>query len=441
MYDDDLFGFFNESDSNKNFPIFSSPQLTSSPPSARKRVTPTSQCSSSKKKKLNNSLPLFTLHTQRKLNFSNNENQEQIPSNVHNYSDDDLIDSIFQDISNCTEKSPQKQKQKEKHAKLQKQEKEPEQEPERTQKKEKEKEKEKEKKQQQIKKIYQTKNKDHKKDQNNQILKNNNKIQKQEHTKEIDFNKLANLKFFNSQMPSNRKTDLIKSNKNNNKEMKNKKQQNNSKKNNLNLKKKSLKKKKQKNKNKNKNKNLQHKPKTEKKTKTKKNTKTKKKIKKNKKQKIKRTKRSIFTDCKTNDLRTNCPICFDFVTKSGQHQICTLSCGHIFGKQCIIRWIKNKMNEKKKAFCPVCKKPCKLRQSRSLSTDQIVVCDDSLSKELLKKLESNEHSIQNAKIMIDKLINEINFVKFKYNSLARGLKLDDQFSPIKKKKDSKPTLI
>ncbi|KAJ3433425.1 e3 ubiquitin-protein ligase [Anaeramoeba flamelloides] len=440
MDDDDLFGFFNESDNNKNFPVFSSP-LTSSPPSTRKRFTPTSQVSASKKKKFNNSLPLFNLHTQRKLNFSNNDNQEQIPSNVHNYSDDDLVDSIFQDISNYTEKSLQKQNQKQKQTKLQEQEQEQEQKKE----KEKDKEKEKEKKQQKIKKIYQKKKKKKKKkDQEKEIFKNNNKIQKQEHTKEIDFNKLSNLKLFNSQISSNQKTNLIKTNKNNNKEIKIKKQQNNSMKNNLKPKKKSLTKKKQKNEDKNykKNKNLQNKPKTEKKTRTKKKTKTKKKLKKNKKLKSKRNKRSIFTDCKTNDLRTNCPICFDFVTKSGHHQICTLSCGHIFGKQCIIRWIKNKMNEKKKAFCPVCKKPCKLRQSRSLSTDQIVVCDDSLSQELHKKLESSEYSIQNVKIMIDKLISEINFVKFKYNSLSRGLKLDDRFSPLKKyKTNPKPLLI
>ncbi|KAF0989369.1 hypothetical protein HZS_5074 [Henneguya salminicola] len=35
----------------------------------------------------------------------------------------------------------------------------------------------------------------------------------------------------------------------------------------------------------------------------------------------------------TTDLDVNCPICFEPWTNIGEHRICTLKCGHLFGRR------------------------------------------------------------------------------------------------------------
>ncbi|XP_059077633.1 protein argonaute 2 isoform X2 [Cryptomeria japonica] len=44
-----------------------------------------------------------------------------------------------------------------------------------------------------------------------------------------------------------------------------------------------------------------------------------------------------------NDL-LNCPICWEPWSQSGEHNACSLSCGHFFGKSCITRWISSDGN-------------------------------------------------------------------------------------------------
>eukprot|EP00752_Nemacystus_decipiens_P012701 g11253.t1 len=43
-----------------------------------------------------------------------------------------------------------------------------------------------------------------------------------------------------------------------------------------------------------------------------------------------------------------CSICLDEWTSKGKHRICTLLCGHLFGKSCIERWLKERRS------CPQC---------------------------------------------------------------------------------------
>lgn len=47
-----------------------------------------------------------------------------------------------------------------------------------------------------------------------------------------------------------------------------------------------------------------------------------------------------------------CPICLDNWTTTGEHRICSLKCGHLFGLSCLNRWI----NSQTKKTCPTCKK-------------------------------------------------------------------------------------
>lgn len=52
-----------------------------------------------------------------------------------------------------------------------------------------------------------------------------------------------------------------------------------------------------------------------------------------------------------------CPICFKALTGSGEHQICCLPCGHIYGRSCINQWLQQSSHHK----CPQCKSLCTLK--------------------------------------------------------------------------------
>ncbi|GLJ27591.1 hypothetical protein SUGI_0541250 [Cryptomeria japonica] len=49
----------------------------------------------------------------------------------------------------------------------------------------------------------------------------------------------------------------------------------------------------------------------------------------------------------------NCPICLESWTQSGEHNVCSLSCGHFFGRSCITQWIK-KGGTRGSSKCPLC---------------------------------------------------------------------------------------
>eukprot|EP01113_Clastostelium_recurvatum_P038095 TRINITY_DN5649_c0_g1_i2.p1 TRINITY_DN5649_c0_g1~~TRINITY_DN5649_c0_g1_i2.p1 ORF type:complete len:669 (-),score=188.81 TRINITY_DN5649_c0_g1_i2:88-2094(-) len=77
---------------------------------------------------------------------------------------------------------------------------------------------------------------------------------------------------------------------------------------------------------------------------------------------------------------TTCNICFDSWKSTGSHRICCLKCGHLFGKSCIDRWLKN--NQK----CPTCNARARKNDVRVLFVSRIVAADpheiDALKEEL-----------------------------------------------------------
>ena len=57
-----------------------------------------------------------------------------------------------------------------------------------------------------------------------------------------------------------------------------------------------------------------------------------------------------------------CPVCLDAWSDGGPHRICALrTCGHIFGKSCILKWLRKgrRGRAKGKGKCPVCNKEAK----------------------------------------------------------------------------------
>ncbi|KAI7752779.1 hypothetical protein M8C21_018310, partial [Ambrosia artemisiifolia] len=79
----------------------------------------------------------------------------------------------------------------------------------------------------------------------------------------------------------------------------------------------------------------------------------------------------------------NCPICTEPWTTAGEHHICCLPCGHIYGLSCIKKWIQQHGRSGK---CPQCNKKCTLKDVRVLYAEQLCVVD----AELLKQVQSLE---------------------------------------------------
>ena len=68
---------------------------------------------------------------------------------------------------------------------------------------------------------------------------------------------------------------------------------------------------------------------------------------------------------------TTCSICLEPWSNQGNHRITATKCGHLFGRECIKRWLKSHSS------CPTCKKRAKPGDLRSLYIANISVVDNA----------------------------------------------------------------
>lgn len=66
-----------------------------------------------------------------------------------------------------------------------------------------------------------------------------------------------------------------------------------------------------------------------------------------------------------------CIICTEKLTSDGEHQISTLKCGHIFGWECLSKWLAQRTTQR----CPTCNKPAKKRDIVRIYAQRIRVYD------------------------------------------------------------------
>lgn len=85
-----------------------------------------------------------------------------------------------------------------------------------------------------------------------------------------------------------------------------------------------------------------------------------------------------------------CTICMCEWTIGSDHRVCCLNCGHLFGRSCIERWIKEKGSLAK---CPNCNKAAKRSQIRDLWCKSITAVDNSDVTQLTQLLE-NERKLR-----------------------------------------------
>ncbi|KAL2487336.1 Transducin/WD40 repeat-like superfamily protein [Abeliophyllum distichum] len=84
-----------------------------------------------------------------------------------------------------------------------------------------------------------------------------------------------------------------------------------------------------------------------------------------------------------------CPICFEAWSSGGDHNVCCLPCGHIYGLACIKKWLQGRGSGK----CPQCKKRCSIKSIRLLYASRIVSIDEELQKKV-RSLEAKCSSLK-----------------------------------------------
>ncbi|CAH8385626.1 unnamed protein product [Eruca vesicaria subsp. sativa] len=87
---------------------------------------------------------------------------------------------------------------------------------------------------------------------------------------------------------------------------------------------------------------------------------------------------------------TSCLICMEVWTNGGEHQVCCLPCGHLYGFSCIKKWLKQPRSGGK---CPQCNRTCSLRDVRKIFASRIAAVDDDAHKRILF-LEGKLNSIE-----------------------------------------------
>ncbi|XP_077220457.1 uncharacterized protein LOC143854389 isoform X2 [Tasmannia lanceolata] len=96
---------------------------------------------------------------------------------------------------------------------------------------------------------------------------------------------------------------------------------------------------------------------------------------------------TVTVDGKDSDI-ASCPICMEPWSSQGPHRICSLLCGHLYGRHCIEKWIRRCRNNIGK--CPQCNEKCKLKDIIDIYAPQVVVVDDDLHKEVISLRAENE---------------------------------------------------
>ncbi|EZA46696.1 hypothetical protein DMN91_012312 [Ooceraea biroi] len=80
-----------------------------------------------------------------------------------------------------------------------------------------------------------------------------------------------------------------------------------------------------------------------------------------------------------------CPICMEQWTSAGEHRLCCLRCGHLFGHSCILRWLQHSCNSTNRR-CPQCNKKAAVKHIRMLYAKKLTTIDTSEYEQLKRDL-------------------------------------------------------
>lgn len=119
-----------------------------------------------------------------------------------------------------------------------------------------------------------------------------------------------------------------------------------------------------------------------------------------------------------NDDADACPICLEPWTSSGKHRICSLKCGHLFGKTCIEKWLAGSNNNgTPRNKCPQCNALARRPDIRILYTKKITALDPTEKEELVKAIDECKSEIVRFKEVEACLRTEIHLLKAENSKL------------------------
>lgn len=120
------------------------------------------------------------------------------------------------------------------------------------------------------------------------------------------------------------------------------------------------------------------------------------------------SKRKKINDDVDKDESSTCPICFDNWTIYGEHRLCALKCGHMFGYKCVKRLLCSKIKK-----CPMCDAKNNLQDIRFLYAKKIKVTDNRELVMLKRKLSISQAKISQLRIKLERFQEAIDKQKIK----------------------------
>lgn len=133
----------------------------------------------------------------------------------------------------------------------------------------------------------------------------------------------------------------------------------------------------------------------------------------------KRPASSLDDDEDEDEESYTCPICFEAWSTSGRHRVVSLKCGHLFGKECIERWLKGR-GEK----CPQCNAAAKKSDLRPIFTRVVRAVDTDSAESALRDLEKERQEKQRAQQAEAKARIELQILKKQYEKLKQQLRIN-----------------
>ncbi|XP_015121689.1 E3 ubiquitin-protein ligase RFWD3 isoform X2 [Diachasma alloeum] len=103
--------------------------------------------------------------------------------------------------------------------------------------------------------------------------------------------------------------------------------------------------------------------------------------------------KSLTQESDEPDEGRSCPICMEPWTNSGDHRLCSLACGHLFGHKCVLRWLKQECSAQNRR-CPHCNTKANTKDIRMIYTTNLSAVDtielDRLRNELQTAVARNK---------------------------------------------------
>ncbi|MPC39262.1 E3 ubiquitin-protein ligase RFWD3 [Portunus trituberculatus] len=88
----------------------------------------------------------------------------------------------------------------------------------------------------------------------------------------------------------------------------------------------------------------------------------------------------------SDDEGQTCPICFDPWTNKGDHRLSSLKCGHLFGYECISKWLQGS-TKRNRGKCPQCNAKVTKKDIRIIYAKNIKALDTTEKEKIMKELE------------------------------------------------------